>query len=313
MIPRGCRYLACELGNRAAGQGATALLLMSAATGLTAASGLPGIGPTAQLAIPLALFAIGLTAGAVRNAARARALEAGDLPTLPARFEVAIRTRVTPLWLNVLGLLLGYGFFGLFVSLGWKTTRDVPDSLQGGLAPVATALMLASGWYLGRGFLRESAAVRLAAPDPDGVAAEVRGTLTAAAAQGISPEKVSVGALLGGMFLLIAYLSLTLDPKCARLAIRMMGERPWGIPWPVALAGLVLVVGAPVVPLAHVALSVMEHRLRTRGRASIRPLGFLWYLFALYDGPDARRARIAVASGVLYFALLTAAWIALAP
>lgn len=313
MIPRGRRYLACELGQGAAGQAGAALLLMGGACALIGLGRLPKFDGTAGVALPCALFAIGLTVSAVRKAAQARAFESGGLPRLPESFAIAIRTRVTPLVHNVLGLLFGYGFFGMFVALSWKVNREFPDAPHAGMAPIATALMAASAWYLGRSLIFEGAAARLAAPDPDGVTAEVRDTLTAAAAQGTTPEKISVGALLGFMFLLIAFLSIALDPKAARIAIRLLGERPLGVPWPVALAGLILVVGAPVVPLAHVALGVMEHRLRTRGRASIRPLGFLWYLFALYDGPDARRARFAIAGGVVYFGLVLAAWIALAP
>ena len=308
-LPRSFRYLSAVLGSGAAGQAAAAVMLMSTACSMLAMTRVIDPAGGVTLGITLMTMAAGLAVAAARRAALGRAFAEGDLPRLPQRFEVAVLAGTPGVAATVVALLFSYGFCGAWLAGAWVVHRRFPQSAHAGLAPIASALLAASLWYLARSLVMQRAAVRVVSLDPAGVLEDVRGTVAQAAGQGTVAELVSVGGLLGGLFLLIAYLSMSVDPRSARLAIKVLGERPLGIPWPVALAGLVLVIGGPVVPLTHVMFGVMGHRLRTRGRASIRPLGFLWYLFWSYDAADARRARIAVACGAVYFGLLLAAWI----
>lgn len=307
--PRAFDYLRCELTQLAAGQGAAALMLMCAASSALGFSRIASWGQGVTLAVTVALMSLALCVSAVRKASLARAFATGDLPRLPAGFEVFIRERTTPFPQVLFTLLFGYGFVGIWLNGAWLTARQFPESRYAVFARVGTALMLASLYYMARSLIAEAAAVRLATQDRDGLTEDVRATIALAAEQGIVPERVSVGGMLGLLMLLITYLTLTLDPMCARIAVQLLGERPCGIVWEAALAGLVLVLGFPVVPLMHVCLTVMQHGLRTRGRASIKPLGFAWYLFSRYDGPDASYARKVVAWCALYFGLLFAWWI----
>ena len=311
-LTRTFRFLAAEFGQGAAGQAAGALLLASAACSLIAMTRAFDPAGGITLAVACEAMAIALTVASVRRAAIGRTFERGRLPLLPANTRVLIRNAPTPVVLQIVVLAFSYGFFGLWLTVAWKVAREHPESPHAGLAPIASALMLASTWYLMRSNRLERAAVRAAAIEPEALVHEVVAILDEATAHGTRPERFSPGALLGGLFLLVSYLALALDPKCVAVTVKVMGERPLGVPWPIALAGLILVLGAPLVPLTHHALEVMRHAMQNDGTAPIRPLGFFSYLFRRYDAPGVREARRAIGAGLVWYTVLMFAWIAYA-